>query len=433
MKLSKYNHLYTPNGEEAVLINYLNGQIHIFRGQANDKIYKFFRDGEKNQNVESFLAEKGYLVDDGYNEDSIVAEIEERIYEQTDMLSLIIILTENCNLRCIYCCEEHIQNRIQLELQEKIIEFVKKNIKKYKILKVEWFGGEPLLCMDIIEKMSKAFISICEQNLVQYFAVTSTNGYLLNCKTMERLKKNHLYAYQITVDGLQKTHDKQRMCKDGSGSWEVIINNLKDIRNNLKSNMISILIRTNITHPIYENIEEYMLFLQKEFGNDKRFNFTWKLAEDWGRIEENDKKILCGVKEYSNVIKLASDYRLRNRYLAGTLRPGARVCEASKKNSFIFFPSGIVGKCERNVEPEKSHIANIDDLLQDPEKYLNITLTKKRLRPEMCHTCEKLPICLGKACPFLTDIQCGYEMIDIDLILHCILKCDDTCKVIYHI
>lgn len=431
MILSKYNHFYESKElDKSILINYLNGRMIIFKDEANNQIKDFILGKNPNSTIYNYLFNNGYLVDKDIDALKEVEKTQRDVYEHKDVLSLVFILTENCNLRCVYCCEQHKQTRMSTGLQDQIVKFVEENIHKYKCLKVEWFGGEPLLCMDIIEYLSKKFMAICNKHKVQYFAVTSTNGFLLNAQNLEKLKNLRVLSYQITVDGVKETHDSQRMQANGSGSWDIIIHNLRDIRDNFKSNLISLIIRTNVTYPIYQNIDKYMDFLTNEFGTDKRFSFLWRIAEDWGNIEEKNLKILCGIKEYSNVMKMAAQKGLRNRYLSGTLKPGERACEAAKKNSLIFFPTGIIGKCERDEHQEKSHIGTIDDLLRDPDKYLNITLSKEQEVPEMCRTCSKFTICLGKACPFITDIQCGYEMKDIDCLLNCIINCDDSCNVI---
>lgn len=431
MIMSKYNHLYESDElNKSILINYLNGKMIIFKDDANKKVKELLSEGPADHDISKYLYNHGYLIKKNMDEVNEITKIQNTVYENKDTLSLIFILTENCNLRCIYCCEQHGTERMSLTLQDQIVAFVEENIHKYKFLKVEWFGGEPLLCMDIIEYMSKKFIEICNKHNVQYFATTSTNGFLLNAKNLKKLKNLHVYAYQITVDGLKETHDAQRMKIDGSGSWNVIVNNLKDIRDNFKSNIVSLIIRTNVTRPIYQSIDKYMDFLCYEFGSDKRFNFLWRLAEDWGNIDEGTYEILCGANEYFEVMKLAGYKNLRNRYLSGTLKPGERACEASKKNALIFFPNGVIGKCERDVCPEKSHIGTIEALLHEPEKYLNMTLSKEQGVPDMCKICSRFAICLGKACPFIKDIQCGYEMKNIDFLLDCIIKCDDSCKVI---
>ncbi len=431
MILSKYNHLYEAKDlNKSILINYLNGKQIVFQGIANQQIKELIINRQDDSVIYDYLRNNGYLIDENTDFLAEIQKIQYEIYENKDILSLIIVLTENCNLRCVYCCEEHGKKRLSILLQDQIVKFVEENINNFKCLKVEWFGGEPLLCMDIIEYMSKKFIDICHRNHIQYYAVTSTNGMLLNAKNLQKLKRLHVFAYQITIDGLKETHDLQRMKADGTGSWDTIVGNLKDIRDNYKSNLVAIIIRTNITYPIYQHIDAYMEFLMNEFGDDQRFSFLWRLAEDWGNIEDNTRKILCGVNEYCDVMKKAGKKGLRNRYLSGTLKPGERACEATKKNSLVVFPDGIVGKCQRNECPEKSHIGMVEELLLNPDKYLNAILSKQKKTSEICKSCSKFAICLGKPCPIATDTECGYEMKDIDFLLDCIIRCDDTCKVI---
>ena len=83
---------------------------------------------------------------------------------------------------------------MSVTVQDNIIEFVKKNIYRYKDMRVEWFGGEPLLCMDIIEKLSASFIEICRKAHKGYSAGITTNGYLLSFETFKTIYNNKVIA-----------------------------------------------------------------------------------------------------------------------------------------------------------------------------------------------------------------------------------------------
>lgn len=48
------------------------------------------------------------------------------------------------------------------EIQNSIIKYVQKNILNYVGLSVVWFGGEPLLALDVVEYLSENFIKICK-------------------------------------------------------------------------------------------------------------------------------------------------------------------------------------------------------------------------------------------------------------------------------
>ena len=58
----------------------------------------------------------------------------------------------------------------------------------------------------------------------------TTNGYFLDCATFEKLSAYNLIDIQITIDGLKQTHDMQRVLKDGSPTFDKIINNLIEIK-----------------------------------------------------------------------------------------------------------------------------------------------------------------------------------------------------------
>lgn len=109
-----------------------------------------------------YLVNEGYIVKD---DDTELREVDLK-YMQTchaqDELILTILPTEGCNFRCEYCYEEHKKNVMSKEMQQVLINYVKKNINSYAGLTVSWFGGEPLLYPDVIENLSMEFITICK-------------------------------------------------------------------------------------------------------------------------------------------------------------------------------------------------------------------------------------------------------------------------------
>ena len=160
------------------------------------------------------LAEHGFMVPSDENEktkrDFLFSQI-----VNSNTLELVITVTEKCNFVCKYCSLDFAKGKMSVTVQDNIIEFVKKNIYRYKDMRVEWFGGEPLLCMDIIEKLSASFIEICRKAHKGYSAGITTNGYLLSFDTFKTLYNNKVIAYQITLDGLKQEHDKHR-CTRGT-------------------------------------------------------------------------------------------------------------------------------------------------------------------------------------------------------------------------
>ena len=77
-------------------------------------------------------------------------------------LRLIIMPTEQCNFRCQYCYESFKFGKMSLEMQDAIINFVRKNIYKYTEVHLDWYGGEPLLAFDVIQYISENVLKICK-------------------------------------------------------------------------------------------------------------------------------------------------------------------------------------------------------------------------------------------------------------------------------
>jgi len=150
---------------------------------------------------------------------------------------IFINMTRNCNFRCVYCYEEGKYNHDYLSEKnaQKILEFIKelKNsnffIKEYSIIRLTFFGGEPLLnkkvlkyiveetknddsiyyslitngskIRDIIE-IFDPIKNIKLHNIPKLHIQVSYDGYPINVKT--RLDISGKDTSQLVKDGIKK-------------------------------------------------------------------------------------------------------------------------------------------------------------------------------------------------------------------------------------
>lgn len=113
---------------------------------------------------------------------------------------LRISLTDNCNLRCIYCMEEKQSDFLKSEdklTNDEIYKIVKESAK-LGIKKIRFTGGEPLVRKDIVELMDK--VNNIEGISEIYL---TTNGILLEEKIQE-LAKAGLKGVNISLDSLKE-------------------------------------------------------------------------------------------------------------------------------------------------------------------------------------------------------------------------------------
>jgi uncharacterized protein len=62
----------------------------------------------------------------------------------SDSLGLIILPTEACNFRCVYCYETFEHGKMNPILVQALKKFITSRISDLSSLSISWFGGEPL-------------------------------------------------------------------------------------------------------------------------------------------------------------------------------------------------------------------------------------------------------------------------------------------------
>ncbi len=113
---------------------------------------------------------------------------------------LRVSLTDNCNLRCIYCMEEKENTFLKSEemlTDDEIYKIVLES-SKLGIKKIRFTGGEPLLRKGIVEIIDK----INKIDEIEEIYLT-TNGILLEDK-LDQLVKSGLTGVNISLDSLRE-------------------------------------------------------------------------------------------------------------------------------------------------------------------------------------------------------------------------------------
>ncbi len=418
MKSSLYN-VIAEDENKLIIYNTRTGNHLVLVGDSAHYAKRIFADSSISEENDlcAYLYANGFLIDSAEDELELV-KAKRDIYINDNGLFLMILPTEQCNFRCVYCYERFSNPMMSHLTVSKIKEFVSENLSLHDKLTVAWFGGEPMLAMDIIDDLSHFFIKMCKKQRKPYFSMMTTNGSLLTPENWQRLKSDHITGYQITVDGLENTHDLQRISVAGAPTWKTIISNLQYFRDKIYTSTINIALRTNITKEIFQNYNEYLLFLKNEFGNDHRFHFFFHLAQDWGNLDGKDvKKSFCGTDEFYAVLNAAGKLGLPLSIHEYFIHPGARVCFAAKKNAYVFGSDGMVRKCSEHLYEDFNRLYDInhpEERFESNEKFWNCAT---RGIPDECQSCIKLPLCYGLVCPaYRGDIKdtCGYDLSDME-------------------
>jgi uncharacterized protein len=164
-------------------------------------------------------------------------QIKEILDNNLEQLTLNV--SEDCNLRCEYCIysgkyiyeRTHSNKKMSLGIASRAIEFFFKHNTNSERIAVTFYGGEPLLNFNLIRKcvkLSKKLALECGKDSDLTFSIT-TNGTLLDRKKINFLIEHNI-GLLISLDGPKNIHDKYRKFINGKGSYDLIIENLKRIR-----------------------------------------------------------------------------------------------------------------------------------------------------------------------------------------------------------
>ena len=104
----------------------------------------------------------------------------------------------------------------------------------------------------------------------------------------DMLYKLKIYNFTITIDGFKDQHDKIKFTQDGLGTYDNIINNLINIRDNKQYKFAKIRIRVNMTKKFLEILDNFVLYINSLFSSDSRFSFQFIPVENFNKKENND-------------------------------------------------------------------------------------------------------------------------------------------------
>lgn len=150
------------------------------------------------------------------------------------LYKITLVVTEDCNLRCKYCSysgkylyhRRHSTNYMSSETMRKAVDFYFIHSKGTDEHHISFYGGEPLLNFKLIKE--------CVNYVKDRYAVPTVynmtiNGTLLNKERIKYFAENN-FSILISIDGPKKIHDRYRVFRNGKGSFNILVRNLRLMR-----------------------------------------------------------------------------------------------------------------------------------------------------------------------------------------------------------
>jgi uncharacterized protein len=350
---------------------------------------------KKNLELKRLLADKGFLIDQRVDEPDLLRASHFTSRIQQAHLSLTIAPTLQCNFSCSYCYQGKNLEQMNPEVEKQIAPFVKEHLKKKGALSVAWYGGEPLLRLETIERLSKEFIALCREAEAEYSASIITNAFLLEPEIAEQLLSWNVTNAQITLDGPPEIHESRRPLRGGGKTFHKILANIRSAPPEMR-----ISLRMNVDERNKEHIAEILDILAKE-GLQNKVSFY--LGQTYPYTDVcRDVSSWCLSDESFSLLSLQTALELVPRGFGPMGIPTSKnySCMADKENAVVITPSGGLVKCWNEIiKPE----AEIGHLLKPASTAAARNIERWRCRDPFqleCAQCQLLPICMG-GCPYL--------------------------------
>lgn len=235
-------HVFKAN-DRLVALDVESGAIHII----DELIYDIVRQQEKGQTEEQILR----LLGEKYNSEIIKEAMQElTLLEQTGqwntpaqshvplqgkpvIKAMCLHVAHDCNLRCQYCfaSEGEYQSGRSLmpfDVGKRALDFLMVHSGNRKHLEVDFFGGEPLMNLDVVKALV-AYGRTLEEKYDKKIAFTITTNCMMIDDDFVDFCDKEIHNVVLSLDGRQEIHDAVRKTVNGKGSFEYVLPKAKKL------------------------------------------------------------------------------------------------------------------------------------------------------------------------------------------------------------
>jgi len=349
----------------------------------------------------STLQELGFVVPSELDEIQDYCSAFNVRQSSTEYMSLIVMPTEQCNFRCVYCYENFLKPKMSDETQAALKRYIERTLQSVKFLRIEWFGGEPFLAMDVIEHISRFAIESAERFGACYHATATTNGYLLIPKVFEQaFNEWKITAYQVTIDGPEAFHNQRRMLESGADTYERILSNIEYITTTEYQDL-RFDIRMNVDKANLSSVPELIKIIKGIVKEDKRFFFFTRPV--WGKSKFDLLSLKEEMELFRSTNNLCKEFGLQWFDPEFYLDPRIGMCYAADTHSLVIGSDGLIYKCTIDFDMPENQVGilNADGCLALDLKKLTLWTRCRADEYKSCRSCFLLPLCNGALCPKL--------------------------------
>lgn len=316
--------------------------------------------------------------------------------------SLVLNITGDCNLRCVYCFASQNQgysyHRMTPETARSAVDFMLKltpDADRYSIL---FFGGEPLSNFRVMnETIAYSEECVVGKHGKRITFSIDTNGTLLTEPILELLK-DKISGCLVSLDGPRHVHNLSRPYRNGRGSFDTIMKNIEILRDNSVRFMLRCGVRSDCSNivELVDFFEGLQVVFAYEFVQKTKNKLHDSMEYTDERVHQLGAQLEELVKYYFLRISNGKDIycaKLIARLSRIHFQQGKRIFCSSGRTTITVNPDGTIYYCQSLESVVAARVGDINAGI-DYEK-LN------RLRPQNvdnvteCRRCWARYLCGG--------------------------------------
>lgn len=324
------------DSENYFIVNLLTGNADIVNPNDAEKIGRVKNNQTVDDDFIKELSEKGYWVDE---------EEEAKIYRskyldfvdsrEDDEIQLFFVPNYSCNFACSYCYQDEYaptKGAVDNEMVDAFFRYIQSEFagrRKY----ITVFGGEPLLNSPKQKELISYLIK--KSNEAKLDVSFVTNGYTL-VDYIDILKKGRVREIQITLDGTATIHNNRRFLKDGSGTFDKIVQGIDAcIANQLTVNLRMVVDKENIN-----NLPELARFaIDKVWTTSPYFKTQIGRNYELHHCQSSPDKLFSRVSLYENLYELIKQHP----YIVDFYKPAYSISKFLSENGSL--PEPLFDSC----------------------------------------------------------------------------------------
>lgn len=308
--------------------------------------------------------------------------------------TLMLYLTEDCNLRCTYCFVNKSPRTMSLETARKSVDFylhreISGNLRQ---LNLTFFGGEPFMALDVMDEVIRHAGEVAAKARKSVSFAATTNATIATPR-VERLITEAGIHLLVSIDGGEESM-ASRPYLGGGSPWRAVSRNLKrlvrwspSVTARMTYHPEALELRANVERVLDLGVPSVALcpVVESDWrGSQERLEEAYEELGDWFLEQARQGRYLP--------LHVTWSY-LQRTHIArlGGSRP-QRACPVGT-SLIAIDPDGHVMPCHRYLYRPQDWFGTVDEPRFPAEREKYVRITSRELLG--CDGCLAEPVCGG--------------------------------------